>query len=696
MKINNGNIFIKILSLLSLLFALYPVVDIEKFYIFIFIITIIIFSEIRNKIHYFGLLLIILILILIKFLQSNLYFHEGNNILILNEKSKAFYQNYLPNNMFTFLIKEYDFYKINSNCEDNDAACWKSFDPTKKEVNASPFFLKYSPSMNLEFNKAKYSRKIKDLNINNIKSARISEINNLRYNYFWLDTFDVVRENMPFFIMIEIPEFLLDSKICWKGNVFWQLNNKDFEHIINDNFSCKKIKDKDLNKKIYAVRLGKSASNDHLNYLYGDNFIKVNDKFDNFLNKNELTIKLEKKLSLILYDYFLSFFIFLLIISIINIIFQFNFKIYFLSFISALFFLLLCFYSNQDLFYGFTILTGGNDGLVYNSFANNMFYYLKQFKIENFLLGSENIFYFPSSLRYFLSIFKIFFSETSYGYLTIGYILCVVVLMLFIKIFGLTYGLLFSFLVICTRLFEGYSASIIKMLKHINESDAEPFAITIFFICLYIFLFFYENINRKSNLVNFTFGFLAFITISLRPNFLPTVFLLVFIHIYFLYKSKRKSEIFFTLFGLTFIILIPLHNLYFGNKIVLLSSGYVHNTGASLYTYFYAFLDVLNLNFGNSENISRILVQVDRWIKPTDLHYALFFILLFLIFITKGSYFKIISLLALSQHAVLLIFEPRGRYSYLAWFLTIIVIMFLFQVVARYIVERKFFLKKIK
>ena len=195
-------------------------------------------------------------------------------------------------------------------------------------------------------------------------------------------------------------------------------------------------------------------------------------------------------MSLILYDYFLSFLIFLLIISIINIIFQFNFKIYFLSFISTLFFLLLCFYSNQDLFYGFTILTGGNDGLVYNSFANNMFYYLKQFKIENFLLGSENIFYFPSSLRYFLSIFKIFFSETSYGYLTIGYILCVVVLMLFIKIFGLTYGLLFSFLVICTRLFEGYGASIIKMLKHINESDAEPFAITIFFICLYIFLFF--------------------------------------------------------------------------------------------------------------------------------------------------------------------------------------------------------------
>ena len=104
----------------------------------------------------------------------------------------------------------------------------------------------------------------------------------------------------------------------------------------------------------------------------------------------------------------------------------------------------------------------------------------------------------------------------------------------------------------------------------------------------------------------------------------------------------------------------------------------------------------MNLNFQNSANISSILVQVERWIKPTDLHYGLFFILLFFTFLTKEIYFKIISLLAFSQHVVLLIFEPRGRYSYLAWFLTIIVVMFFIQLLAKYLVSRKFFLKKIK
>ena len=696
MKINNGKIFIKSFSFLLLLYLISPLVDIEKFYIFIFILTVIIFSQIRDKIHYFRLMPIILILILIKFLQSYLYFNEGNNILILNEKSKGFYQNFLPSNMFSFLVEEYDFYKTNSKCKDDDSKCWKSFDPKEESANGSPFFLEYSPSMNLDFQNIKYSRKIKDLNIRDIKTARISEINNLRYNYFWLDKFDVVRENMPFFIMIEIPEFLLNSKICWKGNIFWQLDNKNFEHLINDNFLCKKIENKDLNKKIYAVSLGKSTSNNDLNYLYGDSYIKENDKLDNFLNKNELIIKLDKKLTLKIYDYFLSFISLLLIIFFLFFVFKFNFKIYFYTFLSSLFFLILSFYSNQDLFNGFSILTGGNDGLVYNSYANNMFYYLKQLKIEQFLLGVEHVFYFPSSLRYFLSVFKIFFAETNYGYLTIGYILCMVVLMLFIKIFGLRYGLLFGFLVIGTRLFEGYGASIIKMLKHINASDAEPFAITIFFICLYIFIFFYENKDRKSSLLNFIFGFLAFITISLRPNFLPTVFLLVLIHIYFLYRSNRKREIISALLGFIFIFLIPLHNLYFGKQIVFLSSGHVHNTGASISTYLYAFNDILNLNFQNSANISSILVQVERWIKPTDLHYGLFFILLFFTFLTKEIYFKIISLLALSQHVVLLIFEPRGRYSYLAWFLTIIVVMFFIQLLAKYLVSRKCFLKKIK
>ncbi len=685
---SNRIFFIKTISLVLITIFLYPIIDFKNFYLLIFLMTILIFSEAKVKLPYFKTITIIIIIFFLKFFQSNLYFHEGNNILILNNKSKNFYQNNLPENFFNFLDQEFKFYEQNSKCSSDNEKCWRFFDPSFLSKKGSPFYAKYSPSMNLDISEVKYSRKIKDLSINNIKSARISEINNLRYNYFWGDKFDLVRENIPFYVKIEISKILLNSQLCWKGNIFWEGKNFSYNHIKHDAYKCKKITENDINKKIYGVGLGKSGSYDYLNWLYGDNYIKENDKLDTFLNKNELILKLDKSVVLQVLDFTLFFFIFIASIIFINLLLKYNFKIYFYSILSTLLFLFLTYYSSQDLFFGFTIYTGGNDGLVYSSYANNMFHYLKEFKIAKFLMGVEGVFYFPSSLRYFLTLFKFVFADTTYGYLTIGYILCLIITFLFIKLYGQLAGLIFAFLVIFTRVFEGYAASMVKLLKHINAGDAEPFAITLFFICLYLFIFIKENKNQDLNLMNFIFGFLSFITISLRPNYLPTSLLLFLIHIYFLNYKKTKKPIIFSTFGFCFILLIPLHNLYFGKTLVFLSSGYQHNTGASLSTYFSGILDIIQLNFYQSENIEKIIHQFNRWISPNELHYIIVIFLLLLIFRFKNNYMRIISSLAFSQHAVLLVFEPTGRYSYLAWFLSLIVVMYFLKILIELIISK--------
>ena len=388
------------------------------------------------------------------------------------------------------------------------------------------------------------------------------------------------------------------------------------------------------------------------------------------------------------FDLILQILLFITSIIFLNLLLNFKFNIYFYTILSTFLFLFLTYYSNQDLFFGFTIYTGGNDGLVYSSYANNMFYYLKEFNIENFLMGVEGVFYFPSSLRYFLTLFKLVFADTTYGYLTIGYILCVIITLLFIKLYGQVTGLFFAFLIIFTRLFEGYAGSMVKLLKHINVGDAEPFAITTFFICLYLFIFIKENKNHDLNLLNFIFGFLSFITISLRPNYLPTCLLLFLIHIFFLNYKMTKKPIIFSTLGFSFILLIPLHNLYFGKTLVFLSSGHHHNTGASLSTYFSGILDIIHLNFYQSENIAKIIYQFNRWINPNEFHYIITIFLLFLIFRFKNNYMRIISSLALSQHAVLLVFEPTGRYSYLAWFLTLLVVMYFLQMFFKLIISK--------
>ena len=134
--------------------------------------------------------------------------------------------------------------------------------------------------------------------------------------------------------------------------------------------------------------------------------------------------------------------------------------------------------------------------------------------------------------------------------------------------------------------------------------------------------------------------------------------------------------------------LIPLHNLYFGKTLVFLSSGHHHNTGASLSTYFSGILDIIQLNFYESENIANIIYQFNRWINPNEFHYIIAIFLLFLIFRFKNNYMRIISSLALSQHAVLLVFEPTGRYSYLAWFLTLLAVMYFLQMFIKLIISK--------
>ena len=95
------------------------------------------------------------------------------------------------------------------------------------------------------------------------------------------------------------------------------------------------------------------------------------------------------------------------------------------------------------------------------------------------------------------------------------------------------------------------------------------------------------------------------------------------------------------------------------------------NTGVPLRIYFNVFIDLIQFNY--NENINNIINQVMRWIKPEQYHYIISIMIIFFLLIKKNEYsIKIICLLALSQHSVLLVFEPEHRYAYLAWILTII------------------------
>ena len=79
-----------------------------------------------------------------------------------------------------------------------------------------------------------------------------------------------------------------------------------------------------------------------------------------------------------------------------------------------------------------------------------------------------------------------------------------------------------------TRIFEGYDLSLINMLQHINAGDAEPLAIFFLLSSVLIFLKFTKTeIRINSKFYNFLFGFLLFLSVSIRPYYLPTAFIFI-------------------------------------------------------------------------------------------------------------------------------------------------------------------------
>ena len=142
-----------------------------------------------------------------------------------------------------------------------------------------------------------------------------------------------------------------------------------------------------------------------------------------------------------------------------------------------------------------------------------------------------------------------------------------------------------------------------------------------------------------------------------------------------LLNNKPNYYSLFSLVGFSLILLIPLHNYIYGNELVLISAGSHYNYNVPINTYYTVFIDLLFFEY--NENLKVIITQFLKWIKPLEIHYVFSVIILFYLLIRSNPfYLKVICLLALSQHFVLLIYEPEHRYAYLAWILNIIAVIY--------------------
>lgn len=616
-----------------------------------------------SYIKYFFLLVIFLLSLLF-----NHYYHVnkikvGHNLVILNEISKNYYKKNLPIQVFEFFNKNYLDRLTNLDCTRNDKTCWLNYDPRIEEksgVNKEEFFYK---SSNIFLNNSNYSDLVNYIDLKNLQSLKINAINNLDFNFYNQDNNSKInnRNFLPFFVYYELPSNYKSKKLCWKGNIFLKDKSELFNRIFNNEYQCKEIFNNSPNIKFFAASDG---------------------------SQNDLIIKFST------FNFYFDIFssILFLVLSLV-LFFNLNIKNFLKSFIFFSFTILVLLYVNKNFDFGFSIFSAGNDGILYMSYSNKLYQYLSNLNLYDFFKGMESIFYFPSSLRYFWVINKIFFGDTIYGYLLVILIMPYLVFIILRNIISSKILIIiFSILFFGTRVFEGYSFSNITMIQHVYAGDAEPLAIFLFLVSLILFMKIEKNKYKCLSVNYFVIGFILFLSVSLRPNYLPTAFLLFIIIILRNYFILRLNlNIFFLIVGFGFIILLPMHNYFYGNEFYLLSSGAHHNTHAPINLWFNLFKNIIFYKNYETQEYVLILKQISRWIKPMEIHYIIIF-LIAMIFAIFSKNFVIFSfgLLALSQHAVCLIYEPEGRYAYLAWFLTFIIFIYYLSYLQGHI-KKKFF-----
>lgn len=653
---------LKFLCILFLIKILgFPVIDAISLLV-LFVLTIsIVFSEIKTFKFRKNILFITsipLFVITSQFLpQAKI--EEGSNFILFKKGENPSLEKALPKEIYQKFKNDFqEIYEISEKrCKGSKvftSGCWRDYDLRNTA---------YSFSMDSIYQDPKYSRIVNDINFYNVVSSRSGFLNGMKidYNtnwYEWKSEGDPIKEKAPFFIYWEFPENL-GGQLCIKGKYFlFDEQNKPKFHK-NKTSRCLNIPD-DKITKVLAFNI---SPIDKIEVKFNEPFLF-------------LFFKLLKKI-----------FAILICIIFVKTIFKIKYEPLVITIaLSFLTFLIIdlsrefrAFFQHKHLYLG-----GGGDALTYWGFARHMMHSFLNGDILHSLSGSEDIFYYMPGYRYFLFFQSFIFGESQ----ILGWLLIIITPSI---IFFLSRKLTTDFnSYIITFLFTFlFIANFYRGVHMHGEVLAYPMA-------LLSIIYTIKSIDEKNNISlknRFIFYSSILMTIGIlcRPNLLAPAFL---IHAFLLFRNQNFKSLLSFVLGYSPLILMPLHNIIYGGKFVILTSSATipNNMENSLTNWFVVFKDIFKGNL-ETENVTNFILYFGNYLSGPAVQpfYLLVPILIFLVLFRCFKSFKIkpfqilrnylnekfliIYLFILGTHFVCWFFKPGGRYAYLAFILTFIIII---------------------
>jgi len=541
---------------------------------------------------------------------------------------------------------------------------------------------------------AKYSRQVHNIAFHGLYEFRGGFVNNLKYN-FWEG--DMKRRLMPFWAMYEFDDHCDGSKIYWKGVAYLVNYKQGAKKITHKKMSSYLLKASDKGSRLYFLFLPEiwnefSSKNPH--FIAKDSVL-----YKSLQNETAYpSVRMDRPFFYNLRDYLINMFTVAMLVFMTGCCLRTPWpKVVRIVFICAISWIVLHAIINVDwgknLGEYYPPHGGGDDGMLHDFWGVEIARNIQEGHWGAALEGSEPVYHFTPGLRYFRGLEKILFGSTNLGYLVWLVFYPALVFQLLRLWLREHWAWLLTLLFIVLPPNMNFSLSQYVVLARMGYPA--PVA-TGAFLAAVVLLWprvMYPKTNGEIGLIScFTGGLCLFISVFMRPNYaIPVVVMGSLFVAYVLYRKNWKVALYCTL-GMAIGLLMPFHNVYFGNEFHLITGSPDISLPINPMDYWHALRDWLT-GVNNSEYVAfakqrlTMIAMMPPWPYPdwmdawTPLGIAFRFVALCASIIVAfypgriDFFLRLLALAAVSCFpAMLIVFYPQPRYVNLGWDLGIMVL----------------------
>jgi hypothetical protein len=322
----------------------------------------------------------------------------------------------------------------------------------------------------------------------------------------------------------------------------------------------------------------------------------------------------------------------------------------------------------------------GDDGLVYDGYARRMLRALAAGDVAGALRGGEDVFYFTPGLRYLRAAEHIAFGESYLGYLSLMLLLPFLVFALFRRFLGLRWALALTAVFAAVPVGVLFGSSLVQYVTWASRGFADPAASAFFLAGLVLLV-------PRAEPASFGGAFAAALMFALalfvRPNLAPATAVLLAGGAIAALWQRRWRRVAGLCLGFAPVLAMPLHNYVYGGVLVLFTSTAAHPGTLVMppAAYLAALAELVRLDL-TGEHVVRALRQLGGWLAgPSErvamapLHAAALAIVLRVAAWRAADFpLRLVAGATLAQQCVGLFYLTAGRYHYLTWLLTLLVV----------------------